>query len=453
MRHRLLFFCIILCAFLRPADAVGAEDAVPLTRAEAVAAAAGHHPRVEAAASRQDAAAQKIRQARSGFMPQLTVSERFASTNNPMWAFGTRLNQERITLLDFDPDRLNDPDPIENFTTAVSVRWPLYDSGQTIHGLRQARQGAAAEGQRTRQTLQAAMAGAARAYDGWLLARKRLETIDHAIALARAQEKMIDERHRAGFVVKSDLLRARLHRSDLEQRRLTARSAIAIAAARLNAAMGRDPSATCTPADGLTADAGPPGTLAQWEANALDHRPEMAELAHHQAAAQSEIDKRRAARLPGLSLFGDYEIHTEAFDDTGNNYTVGAMVQWDLFTGGRQAARTEEARAALRELEARRRELAAAIAVQVREAYLSAESAWHRIPLAVAGVAQADETLRIVADRYQNGLVTVVDLLDAQSAAEKARFDRLQAVYEYRSARVQLLLAAGVLDAEALAAP
>ena len=71
----------------------------------------------------------------------------------------------------------------------------------------------------------------------------------------------------------------------------------------------------------------------------------------------------------------------------------------------------------------------------------------------MAGVAQADETLRIVADRYQNGLVTVVDLLDAQSAAEKARFDRLQAVYEYRSARVQLLLAAGVLDAEALAAP
>jgi outer membrane protein TolC len=129
------------------------------------------------------------------------------------------------------------------------------------------------------------------------------------------------------------------------------------------------------------------------------------------------------------------------------------MVQWDLFTGGRQAARTEEARAALRELEARRRELAAGIAVETREAYLSAESAWNRITLAAAGVAQADETLRIVTDRYQNDLVTVVDLLEAQSTAEKARFDHLQAIHDYRSARVQLLLAAGVLDAEALAAP
>jgi outer membrane protein TolC len=68
-------------------------------------------------------------------------------------------------------------------------------------------------------------------------------------------------------------------------------------------------------------------------------------------------------------------------------------------------------------------------------------------------VARADEALRIVADRYQNDLVTVVDLLEAQSAAEKARFDHLQTIHDYRSARVQLLLAAGVLDAEALAVP
>jgi outer membrane protein len=453
MRHRLLVLFAFFCAFRLPAALVGADEAVLLTRAEAVASAASHHPRMEAAASREDAAAQKIRQARSGFMPHLTVIERFASTNNPMWAFGTRLNQERITLLDFDPDRLNDPDPIDNFTTTVSVRWPLYDSGRTIHGLRQARQGAAAAAQRTRQTLQTAMAEAARAYDGWLLARKRLQTIEHAIALARAHEKMIDDRYRTGLVVKSDLLRAGLRRSELEQQYLTAQSALAIAAARLNAAMGRNPSTSWTPADGLTADKAPSGTLAEWESKALAHRPEIAELAHHEAAAQSEIDKRKSACLPGISLFGDYEIHTEAFDDTGNNYTVGAMAQWDLFTGGRRGARIEEARAALCELEARRRELAAGIAVQIREAYLSAQSAWHRIPLAAAGVARADEALRIVADRYQNDLVTVVDLLEAQSAAEKARFDHLQTIHDYRSARVQLLLAAGVLDAEALAVP
>lgn len=453
MRHRRLFPFLILWAALLPATWAGAEEAPPLTRADAVAMAAGHHPRVEAAASRQDAAAQQIRQARAGFMPHLSVTERFASTNNPMWAFGTRLNQERITMLDFDPGRLNDPDPIENFTTAVSVRWPLYDSGQTIHGLRQASQGAAAVDERMRQTLQAAMADAARAYDGWLLAQKRLEVIDQALALARAYEKMIDERYRAGFVVKSDLLRARLRRSELEQQRLTAQSGIAIAAARLNAAMGRDPSSGWTPLDGLIAGAQPPGTLAEWEAKALDNRPEMAELSHREAMARSEIDKRRAARLPSLSLFGDYEIHTEAFDDTGNNYTVGAMVQWDLFSGGRRAARTEEARASWREVEARRRELATGIAVETREAYLSAESAWNRIPLAAAGVAQAEEALRIVADRYQNDLVTVVDLLEAQNTAERARFDHLQAIYDYRSARIQLLLAAGVLDAEALAEP
>lgn len=437
------------------AETVAADGSppMPLSRYEAVTLAASHHPRVEAAVSRKDASAERITQARSGLMPQLSLGERFSTTDNPMWAFGTRLNQERITELDFDPDRLNDPDGIDNFATTFSLRWPLYDSGQTIGNLRQARQGVAVADQALRKTLQAAMADAAAAYDAWLLAKARLQTIDQAIAQSRVHLDTITDRYQAGFVVKSDLLRARLHLARLEQQRLAIDSQITIAAAHLNAAMGQDPQSVWTATDTLTAASRPPGTMAEWESKALKARPEMAELEHHEAIAKTEIEKQRAAHLPNLSLFGDYEINTEAFSGSGDNYTFGAMFELDLFSGGRKVARTREARANLREIESKRRELSTGVVVETRQAFLMADSAWQRISVAAAGVEHAEESLRIVADRYQNGLVTVVDLMEAQTAAEQARFDHLQAIYDYRTARIRLLQAAGTLDAENLTMP
>ncbi|RPJ11558.1 MAG: hypothetical protein EHM30_14340, partial [Desulfobacteraceae bacterium] len=67
------------------------------------------------------------------------LNENFSRTNNPMWAFGTKLNQESITASDFDPARLNNPDGINNFITSVTIEWTLFDGGQTWIGFKQAK--------------------------------------------------------------------------------------------------------------------------------------------------------------------------------------------------------------------------------------------------------------------------------------------------------------------------
>ena len=446
MRNTIVCFLLSFgVAFWLAADATPAQTP-PLTRAEAVDLAAHQHPQVEAAARRQDASTERITQARSGFMPQVAFSERYSRTNNPMWAFGTKLNQESITLQDFDPVRLNDPDGIDNFASTLSVRWPLYDSGQTRYGVRQAREGAAAAEQVLRRSRQRAMAGAAAAYDGWLLALARRGTIDRAITLSRAHLNMIADRHRAGFVVRSDLLRAQVRLAELEQQRLSADSQAAVAAANLNAAMGETPERTFVPADVLVAGRCLDRSMEEWGNIALAQRPEMTALTLQEAIARAEIDKCQAAHHPSLSLFGDYELNTEDFSGSGTNYTVGALVQLNLFSGYRDVARTREARAAMGEVQAQRRELEIGIRLQIRQAYLEAASAWRRIAVAEAGAGQAEENLRIVAERYRNGLVTVLQLLDAETILEQARLNRLQAICDYRAGRVRLLLAAGSID-------
>jgi outer membrane protein TolC len=94
-----------------------------------------------AAQARQAAAAERVGQARAGLWPRLDVAESASRTTNPMWAFGTRLNQGRIRVEDFDPQRLNDPDPITNYAGWLALRWSLYDRGQTLGRLDQAHLG------------------------------------------------------------------------------------------------------------------------------------------------------------------------------------------------------------------------------------------------------------------------------------------------------------------------
>jgi len=89
----------------------------PLTLGEAIKMGLANNPQIAAVKSKVDASMAIVSQARSGFFPRVDISESFSRTTNPMWAFGTKLNQEVITSEDFDPQTLNDPEAINNFAT------------------------------------------------------------------------------------------------------------------------------------------------------------------------------------------------------------------------------------------------------------------------------------------------------------------------------------------------
>jgi len=432
-----------VAAVLLAAAAAGGQEPPPLTLAAALQAAAAHNPRLNAAQARQAAAAERVGQARAGLWPRLDVAESASRTTNPMWAFGTRLNQERIRVEDFDPQRLNDPDPITNYAGWLALRWSLYDRGQTLGRLDQAHlgvQAAAAAAERTRQEV---LGEVVRAYCGLQLAHARQELAASALETARQHLRLAESRRQSGLAVTSDVLRTQVRVAEIEQERIVADSRVATAAASLNALMGQPVEAGLRPAGTLAPGAPLEGTLEEWEAKALERRPELRQLALDVQAAEVEVRKSRAAHHPSLDLLGTYEVNSEDFGDSASNYTVGAQVQLNLFAGGGLAARTRESRALLTALQALAHDLRQRVRVQTREAFFALQAADQRIAAAAAAREQAREALRIVSSRYGSGLALVVDLLDAELALRQARTLYLQAVYDRKAAAADLLLAAG----------
>ena len=421
-----------------------------LTLSEAIATALEHNPQVKAARDESKAISYRAIQARSGLLPQIDVSETYNRTTSPLWAFGTKLNQGNITVQDFDPNRLNDPDAVDNFKTTLSLSWNLFDGGQTWIGWQQAKQNQKAGELALGRTEQEVISQTAITYVGYLLAEENRNVVEQALKTAQAHLKVVVDRERSGLAVKSDVLRAQVRIGDLEQQRLEAQSRIKVALAALGIVMGRPEAVSeevkpigvfqkCIPLQ---------GHLDEWVTQALARRPDLEQMQIQEEIAARQVDRIRAAHFPMLALQGNYEINSESFADTTDNYTVGAVVQMNLYSGHRISAQSAEAKAVLSKIQAMRRGMELKARLDTQQAFYSAQSSWQSIQVAQTAVEQATEGLRIVANRYQNGLLPMVSLLDAQVAQQEAQTRHFKAMHDYKVARISLALASGVIDKE-----
>ena len=444
-----LAFLLLCLALLRlPGLALSQEssNSSPLSLEEAIRTALEKNPRLTAARFQVDASTAKISQARSGLYPRIDFSESFARTNNPAQAFALRLNQEQITLRDFDPSRLNDPSSINNYASTFSLTMPIYDAGQIRIGLNQAKMGQESASLSAERVRQEVITGVVAAYATVLLAQDQLKVIDQAIETARAHHGIVRSRHQSGLVVKSDLLRAEVRIAELEQERLVARSQIDVAMAALNAAIGVDTGRAFRPIPFERKEPGPVGSVETWLQEALKNRPDIKQVKYQETMAEEELKKAKMAHLPSLYLSSAYEMDTEDFGGTANNYAVGVVLRLNVFSGFGMEAKVHEALANLQQMKALVRQFELAVEVDTRRAFSQARSAYDRIKVAEAALNQAEEGLRIVRNRYESGLFTIVNLLDAEVALQQARTNYFRSIYDQKVAAAQLHLAAGVMN-------
>jgi len=283
-------------------------------------------------------------------------------------------------------------------------------------------------------------------YLGVLLAKENLSLLDQTLETAKAHYKMVHSRYQSGLVVKSDLLRAEVRIAELEQMRLHAKSQVKIARVALNAAMGVEMDHSYQLVTPLKGQIQEPGPLETWIKKSLKDRPDLEQMRFREMIAQEDVEKAKSAHMPGVYLSGNYEMDSEDFSDTANNYTFGAVMQFNLFSGFGLQSKVNEAQANLRRAKALVREMELGIQVETRQAYFGVQSAYQRIGVAEAVIQQAEEGLRIVRNRYESGLFTIVNLLDAEVALQQTRTNYLRTIHDYRVAFAQLQLAVGTVD-------
>ena len=241
-------------------------------------------------------------------------------------------------------------------------------------------------------------------------------------------------------------MRAQVRIAELEQELLKSGSGVDVAAAFLCTAMGDSVDCGIEPVTPLARCIEIQAEEQDWIERAMSGRPDLNMLRLNLKVLQGDVEKSRAGHLPTVSLTGTYGLDSEDFGDFSDSYTVGAVARINLFSGRRIAAETVEKKAAVRNLESLIQQTGLAVRVQTKRAFLEAKSAWQQIRVARTAIAHAEETLRIVRNRYRSGMLTIVALLDSEVVLQQALHRHFQAMHDYKKARINLHLAAGTID-------
>lgn len=440
-----IFVVSALLAF-PSASAAGEAVAVPgaLTLAKAERILLDRHPVIKQIAAGGEIAAAREEEARAGRLPHVQGDATFMRTNNPVYVFGSLMEQNRFTADRFQVDKLNDPLPENNFRMTINAQYPIFDGFQTEVRTAQARLGVEETAPRRELAEQSLRLLLVRAYFGSLVAAERVLVAKEAVKTAEADAKKVADLAEVGLLVKSDLLAVQVQLADFRQQEIAAEAEEEIARAGLNSLLGLPeearPILVGSLADKSFAVAESPEVVGA----ALNSRPELAlgDLSVRQAG--EGVRGAGNQFLPRADLFGTYGMSDDTLWVNSTDWTVGIKVSVPIFDGGRSARIGQAVASEVAAREGKRAE-EDRIRVEAVAAHRRYRAAREKLAVAAGAVAQAAEAHRIVQDRYQVGLTTVTEVLRSENALLMARLGELLARYGIYTGYAEYLRAVGNL--------
>lgn len=381
--------------------------------------------------------------ARGSLFPTIKLEETFTRTDIPAYALLFKLNQERVSPNDFLPSNLNNPKGISNFETKLSLEVPIWLGGK-LRALRSAatlrRKAQERELSRKEEDI---LFEAYRTYLQASLSRSAVEVAKKNVREAEEHLRVAQRLYEVGMALLSDVLRAKVFLDKATEKLFEAEENYRIAKKALSLIGNTDytpyevpPLEQCKELKGD-----------ELKEKVLESREDLKALDYLIKTMEESYRAQVGDNLPHISAFASYSLFGKnlPFGSDGSGYMFGLSVSLSFNTGLsslRMAQSFKEKEKALYE----RRELKRkAVLLEVEQALSEYEVSLRRLSSARARLKEAEEVVRIVKVRYENGLARMVDLLDAQTQLEEANFDLVKALYECNLSYGKALLGAGLI--------
>jgi multidrug efflux system outer membrane protein len=179
----------------------------------------------------------------------------------------------------------------------------------------------------------------------------------------------------------------------------------------------------------------------------LLRRADLVEAERRLAAAHARIEAARAEMFPSIALTaalgGESASLSNLFSSGAGIWSVGLALTQPIFAGGRLEARTDAARARERQVLAGYQKTIQAAFSEVRAAIAAQARARESYDAESARAAALTETARLARLRYDNGIASQLDVIDAERGLLAARSARIEALRQYRAAVADLFRALG----------
>lgn len=331
------------------------------------------------------------------------------------------------------------------YSNGLDVTWVLWTGGQ-VEGLIDAAryQRDAAEEAVYLQEAQTKL-DATSAYYQYLEAINLADVSKESVDNLTGHLTNVQQQYNAGIVAKLDVLSSNVSLANAKQSYITAENARDVAEANLANIMRIPMNTKLVPAD--THFPEPEFTISMDQALAAadKNRWEIARAQYAYLAAKEQVKVAKAGYMPSVSVSGGYNWQDQDFPGFDNEgWSVKGGLSWSLWDGGATSSKIKSAQAALASAEETLAQAREAVALEVRQDYLSIQAAKEKIRATEAAVAEAEEAYKIATVRYKSGVGINLDVLDAQLNLNSARTNYITAMYDYNVGLATLEKAIGI---------
>lgn len=429
---------LALFALALAATSISGQEQRTLTLDEAVRLGIQNSKNLKIEAAKIQEAAAHVLEAENRRLPSLKVS---GST--------LALANADVSLKIMPPSENGNSTPKANsaFFGNVAASLPLFSGGRIKYGIESAQYLMEAAKLSAENDRSAIAYNISQAYNNLFKARQAIRVLEENLTASAKRDESFLRLENNGVIARNDRLKANLQTSNIELQLLEARNDYTIAVINMDLLLGLPENTQIEADPDYAAEEIENAPLAYYLDAAGANRKDLQALDYQQKAAALGIKSARAESLPTVALTGGYV----AADVPGiltvmNAANIGVSIQYNIDNVWKKNASLMEAQARAQQLSATGEMMNDQIKLEVNRDYQNADYARRRIAVFEKAASQANENYRVTKNKFDNGLASITELLDADAAQISANVSVLNARADAALANRKLRQTAGILS-------
>lgn len=409
---------------------VFSQDTISISKPELEHKILDNNLQVKMAQKEAELAKAELLGTRAMYLPNINASYTFSNTNNPLYAFGSKLNQERITITDFNPDNLNSPKSISNFATKLEIQQPIINM-DAVYQKKAGQVKSEVLKIKTERTKEYVQFELKKAYMTLQMAYKMVEILENARITTLANKKVIDNYYKNGIIQKSEVLYMDVRLKEIENQIQFAKSNVKNASDYLYFLLDENyQNKVLKPSEPL-----------EYQENMVENNPTLdinrKDLQAYQKSLEAYdlmIKSSKAKFLPKLNAFGSFEMYDNKiaqFD--ANGYLAGIQLSWNVFDGLKAKSEQEKYKAELSKAQTEIQQYQKQSELELNKTSRQVQDAENKVNLTKLAWEQSKEAYRIRKNRYDQGLEKSADLLTSETQMSKKELEHIQTIFEYNT--------------------
>lgn len=423
MKQKIIITAVIISILLF-SSIPGFGEELNLTLEEVIDLALNQSPEIIKLTKEFESAQKGIDAARANFYPKLDLFSNYTYLQEPS------LNP--LTGSEASED---------SYTFKLDLKQPIYTGGRIRAAYDEAENNFTKTELELEKKKQDMVYQVTRQYYDILKAEEFVGVSQSTVERVRRYVKIAEANREVGIATNTDVLQAKIDYARAQQALLRAENNLELAALALQNTLG------------LTGEKLQLSNKLSWQEEgfsfdqirdyALDHRNELRQLELEKDNLKLNLKKLKSSRLPNLSLSGNYNTQGDEFKVRDGDWQLGLTLTYNLFDGGGTEAEINKLQKEIEKLDISSNQLEDAIVLEIKQGLLELEEAKQRINLMELSLQQAEDNLAEMELKYREGLITSLDVLEAETAYKEVKTDYLQAIYDYNLAKTKLNKAIG----------